>query len=322
MKAIRISQNGGPEVLTLEDVSLPEPKEGEARVRVEAVGVNFIEIYFRQGLYKTALPFTPGGECAGTVSAVGPGVSALKPGDRVATVNAAGSYAEETVVKADRLVPLPPGVTARQGAAAMLQGMTAHYLTTSTYTLKPGDVCVIHAAAGGVGLLLCQMAKKLGARVIGTASTAEKTALAKAAGADRVVLYTTEDFVAAAREFTGGRGVNVIYDSVGKTTFEKGFDALAPRGMMALFGQASGPVAPLDPQLLNQKGSVCLARPSLFHYIASREELLQRAGDVLGWVKDGSLMLRMEHDFPLAKAADAHRALEGRKTTGKVLLIP
>ncbi len=322
MKAIRIHQHGGPEVLTLEEIPLSEPKEGEARVRVEAVGVNFIEIYFRLGLYKTALPFTPGSECAGTVTAVGPGVTGVRPGDRVATVNAAGAYAEETVVKADRLVPLPSGVTARQGAAAMLQGMTAHYLTTSTYPLKPGDVCVVHAAAGGVGLLLCQMAKKLGARVIGTVSTPEKAALAKVASADRTVLYTTEDFVAAAKEFTGGRGVNVIYDSVGKTTFEKGFDALAPRGMMALFGQASGPVGTLDPQLLNQKGSLFLTRPTLAHYVESREELLRRAGDVLGWVKDGSLKLRMEHDFPLARAAEAHRALEGRKTTGKVLLIP
>ena len=322
MKAIRVHENGGPEVLRLEDVPVPQPKEGEALVAVEATGVNFIEIYFRLGLYKTALPFTPGGECAGTVTAVGPGVTAVKPGDRVATVNATGTYAQFAIVPAARLVRLPDGVSARQGAAAMLQGMTAHYLTTSTYPLKPGDVCVVHAAAGGVGLLLCQMAKKRGARVIGTVSTPEKAALAKSAGADRVVLYTTEDFVAAAKEFTAGRGVNVIYDSVGKSTFEKGFDALALRGMMALFGQASGPVGTLDPQLLNQKGSVFLTRPSLFHYIANREELLQRAGDVLGWVKDGSLKLRMEHDFPLEKAGDAHRALEGRKTTGKVLLIP
>ncbi len=230
--------------------------------------------------------------------------------------------AELTIVPAARLVRLPEGVTAKQGAAAMLQGMTAHYLTTSTYPVKPGDVCLIHAAAGGVGLLLCQMAKRRGARVIGTVSTPEKAALAKAAGADRAVLYTTEDFVAAARDFTNGRGVNVIYDAVGKTTFEKGFDALALRGMMVLYGQASGPVGPFDPQLLNQKGSVFLARPSLFHYIATREELLQRAGEVLGWVRDGSLKLHVGAEFPLAKAADAHRALEARQTTGKVLLIP
>jgi len=322
MRAIRVHALGAADALTAEDVSLPEPKDGEARVRVEAAGVNFIEVYQRLGLYKVPLPFTPGSECAGTVTAVGPGVASVRPGDRVATVNAAGAYAEEAVVKADRLVPLPGGVTGRQGAAALLQGMTAHYLATSTYPLKPRDTCLVHAAAGGVGLLLCQIAKRRGARVIGTASTPEKRALAKAAGADVVVDYTTEDFVAAAREFTGGRGVDVVYDSVGKATFEKGFDALAPRGLMALFGQSSGPVGPVDPQVLNQKGSLFLTRPSLFLYVASREELLARAGDVFGWVEDGSLRLRMEHDFPLAKAADAHRALEGRKTTGKVLLIP
>ncbi len=322
MKAIRISVNGGPEVLRTEEIPVPQPKEGEALVANEAVGVNFIEIYVRLGWYKAALPLTPGGECAGTVEAVGPGVTVVKPGDRVATFNAAGAYAEFAVVPASRLVRLPEGVTARQGAAAILQGMTAHYLTTSTYPLKAGDVCVVHAAAGGVGLLLCQMAKRRGARVIGTVSTPEKARLAKEAGADKTVLYGSEDFAQAAKEFTGGRGVNVIYDSVGKTTFEKGLDALALRGMMALYGQASGPVGLFDPQLLNQKGSLFLTRPTLFHYTATREELLERAGDVLGWVKDGSLKLRMEHEFPLAKAADAHRALEGRKTTGKVLLIP
>ncbi len=322
MRSIRVHALGGAEVLLPEDVPLPEPKEGEARVRVEAAGVNFIEIYQRLGLYKAPLPFTPGGECAGTVTAVGPGVTSVAPGDCVATVNASGAYAEEAIVKADRLVPMPAGVTARQGAAALLQGMTAHYLATTTYPLKPGDTCLVHAAAGGVGLLLCQLAKMRGARVLGTASTPEKAALAKAAGAEHVVDYTKEDFAAAAREFTAGRGVNVVYDSVGKATFEKGFDALAPRGMMALFGQSSGPAGPFDPQVLNQKGSLFLTRPSLFLYIASRDELLARAGDVLAWVKDGSLKLRMAHDFPLAKASDAHRALEGRKTTGKVLLIP
>lgn len=322
MKAIRVHENGGPEVLRVEDVPVPQPKEGEALVAVEATGVNFIEIYQRLGWYKAALPFTPGGECAGTVTAVGPGVTAVKPGERVATVNAAGTYAELAVVPAARLVRLPEGVSAKQGAAAMLQGMTAHYLTTSTYPLKSGDVCIVHAAAGGVGLLLCQMAKRRGALVLGTVSTPEKAALAKAAGADRTVLYKTEDFVAAAKEFTVGRGVNVIYDSVGKTTFEKGFDALALRGMMALYGQASGPVGPFDPQLLNQKGSIFLTRPTLFHYVATREELLERAEAVLGWVKDGSLKLHIGLELPLAKAADAHRALEARQTTGKVLLIP
>ncbi len=322
MKAIRVHENGGPEVLNYETIPAPRPQEGEALVAIEAIGLNFIEVYVRLGLYKSALPFTPGGECAGTVTAVGEGVTGVKRGDLVATVNASGTYAEETLVKTDRLVPLPHGVTARQGAAAMLQGMTAHYLTTSTYPVKPGDVCLVHAAAGGVGLLLCQMAKRRGARVIGTVSTPEKAALAKEAGADHTVLYTTEDFVAAAKDFTHGRGVNVIYDSVGKTTFEKGLDALALRGMMALYGQASGPVGPFDPQVLNQKGSVFLTRPSLFHYIATREELLARAGDVLGWVKEGSLKLRIGAEFPLAKAEAAHRALEGRQTTGKVLLIP
>ncbi len=322
MRAIRVHALGAPDVLTPDEVPLPEPKEGEVRVRVEAVGVNFIEVYQRVGLYKAPLPFTPGGECAGTVTAVGPGVTSVALGDRVATINAKGSYAEEAIVDADRLVPLPAGVTARQGAAALLQGMTAHYLATSTWPLKPGETCLVHAAAGGVGLLLCQVAKRLGARVVGTASTAEKRALATAAGANLVVDYTKDDFVAAAREFTGGRGVNVVYDSVGRSTFERGLDALAPRGLMALFGQSSGPVAPIDPQVLNQKGSLFLTRPSLFLYVAGREELLARAGDVLAWVKDGSLRLRMEHDFPLARAADAHRALEGRTTAGKVLLVP
>ena len=322
MKAIRVHAHGGAEVLALENVPLPEPREGEARIRIEAAGLNFIEIYYRLGLYKTAVPFTPGGEGAGTVTAVGPGVTAVRPGDRVATVNGAGTYAEEAIVPAERLVPLPDGVTARQGAAAMLQGITAHYLTASTWPVKPGDTCLVHAAAGGVGLLLCQLAKRRGARVVGTVSTPAKAALARAVGADLVVDYAREDFVAAVKAFTNGRGVNVVYDSVGKTTFERGFDALAPRGMMVLFGQASGPVGLLDPQLLNQKGSVFLTRPTIFHHIASRDELLLRAGEVLGWVKDGSLRLRMEHEFPLALAADAHRALEGRKTTGKVLLIP
>jgi NADPH2:quinone reductase len=322
MKAIRIHENGGPEVLKLEEAPAPPPKEGEALVAVEAIGVNFIEIYVRLGWYPSALPVIPGGECAGTVTAVGEGVTSVKPGDRVATVNAAGAYAGETVVKADRLVPLPAGVTARQGAAAMLQGMTAHYLTTSTRPLKPGDVCLVHAAAGGVGLLLCQMAKARGARVIGTVGSPAKVPLAKAAGADMVVLYSSEDFVAAAKTFTDGRGVDVVYDSVGKATFEKGLDALALRGMMALYGQASGAVEPFDPQLLNRKGSLFLTRPSLFHYIASREELLRRAGEVLASVRDGSLHLRIGAEFPLAKAGDAHRALEGRQTTGKVLLIP
>ncbi len=323
MKAIRVHASGGPEALRFEDVPDPTPKAGEALVRVEAAGVNFIEVYFRTGVYKSAgHPFTPGGEAAGIVEAVGPGVTDVKPGDRVTTVNAQGAYAEKTLVAAARLVRIPDGVTARQAAAAMLQGMTAHYLATSTRPLGPGDSCLVHAAAGGVGLLLCAIAKRRGARVIGTASTPEKAALARKAGADEVILYTQADFVAETKRLTDGKGVQAVFDSVGKTTFEKGLDALALRGTMALFGQSSGPAGPIDPQVLNQKGSVFLTRPSLFHYVASREELLARAGDVLAWVKDGSLEVRVDRELPLADAAAAHRALEGRQTAGKILLIP
>ena len=323
MKAIRVSSPGGPEVLLLENIADASPKDGEVLVRVEAIGLNFIEVYFRVGLYKPAgYPFTPGGEVAGVVEAVGPGVTSVKPGDRVATVNAQGAYAEKTLVAASRLVPIPEGVSTRQAAAVMLQGMTAHYLATSTRPLGPGDTCLVHAAAGGVGLLLCRIAKKRGARVIGTVSTEAKAALARGAGADEVILYTKNDFVAETRRLTDGKGVQAVYDSVGKTTFEKGLDVLAPRGTMALFGQSSGPAGPIDPQVLNAKGSVFLTRPSLFHYVASREELLARAGDVLSWVKDGSLPLRVDREVPLADAAAAHRALEARETSGKVLILP
>ena len=323
MKAIRIHAPGGPEALRLEEIVDPSPKAGEALVRVEAIGVNFIEVYFRVGLYKAGgFPFTPGGEVAGVVESVGPGVTGLKPGDRVATVNAQGAYAEKALVPESRLVGIPDGVSTRQAAAVMLQGMTAHYLATSTYPLKRGDTCLVHAAAGGVGLLLCRIAKNRGARVIGTVSTEEKAARAREAGADDVIFYTRSDFVAETKRLTGGKGVQAVYDSVGKTTFEKGLDVLAPRGTMALFGQSSGPAGPLDPQILNQKGSIFLTRPSLFHYVASREELLARAGDVLAWVKDGSLPLRIDRTFPLAEAAAAHRALEARETSGKVLLLP
>ncbi len=323
MKAIRIHAPGGPEALRYEDVPDPAPKAGEAVVRVEAAGVNFIEVYFRTGLYKPAgHPFTPGGEAAGVVEAVGPGVSGVKVGDRVATVNAQGAYAGRTVVAAARLVRVPDGVTARQAAAVMLQGMTAHYLATSTRPLAPGDTCLVHAAAGGAGLLLCAIATKRGARVIGTASTPAKAELARKAGADDVILYTERDFAVETKRLTDGKGVQVVYDSVGKTTFEKGLDVLAPRGMMVLFGQSSGPAPAIDPQILNAKGSIFLTRPSLFAYIASREELLARAGDVLGWVKDGTLPLRVDRELPLADAAAAHRALEARETAGKILLIP
>ena len=323
MKAIRVHAPGGPEALRYEDVPDPTPKAGEALVRIGAVGVNFIEVYFRTGVYKpAAYPFTPGSEAAGVVEVVGPGVTEVAPGDRVATVNAQGAYAECALVAAARLVRVPDGVTTRQAAAAMLQGMTAHYLATSTRPLGPGDTCLVHAAAGGVGLLLCAIAKKRGARVIGTVSTREKAALARAAGADEVILYTEQDFVAETKRLTGGKGVAAVFDSVGKTTFEKGLDVLVPRGTMALFGQSSGAAPAIDPQILNAKGSIFLTRPSLFAYVASRDELLARAADVLGWVQDGSLPLRIDRELPLADAAAAHRALEGRGTAGKILLIP
>lgn len=323
MKAIRVHQLGGPEVLKLEAIPDPQPGPGEAVVRVEAAGVNFIDVYHRTGLYKVAsLPFTLGQEGAGTVESVGTGVEEVAAGDRVAWTIVQGAYAEKALVPVAKLVPLPKGVSARQGAAAMLQGMTAHYLACSTYPLKAGDTCLVHAAAGGVGLLLCQIARLRGARVLGTTSSEEKAALAREAGADEVILYTEKDFAVEVKRLTGGKGVEVIYDSVGKTTFEKGLDCLVPRGMMVTFGQSSGKIPPFDPAILNVKGSLFLTRPSLGHYIATREELLARAGDVLGWIRDGKLQLRTEHDFPLAEAADAQRALEGRKTTGKVLLIP
>jgi len=323
LKAIRIHSLGGPEVLTWEDAPDPQPGEGQALVRVEAAGVNYIDVYFRMGLYKgPELPYVPGQEAAGTVVAVGPGVTEVKEGDRVAYTGLHGSYAELAAVPAARLVKLPEGVTARQGTAAMLQGMTAHYLATSTYPLKPGDACIVHAAAGGVGQLLCQIAKLRGAQVFGTTSSEEKARIAREAGADEVIRYTEQDFAAEARRLTDGRGVQVVYDGVGKATFEKGLDALALRGTMALFGQASGPVGPIDPQILNSKGSLFLTRPSLFHYMATREELMARAGDVLGWIAGGKLRLSIGLELPMAEAAEAHRALEGRRTTGKVLLIP
>jgi NADPH2:quinone reductase len=291
-------------------------------VRIEAAGVNFIDVYFRTGQYKAEPPFTLGMEAAGTVIEVGEGVSDVKPGNRVAYTSVPGAYAEQAVVPAAKLVLLQEGLSARQGAAMMLQGMTAHYLACSTYPLRPGDSCLVHAAAGGVGLLLCQIAKLRGARVIGTVSTEDKARLAREAGADEIILYTEKDFEEETRRLTGGRGVQVVYDSVGRTTFEGGLRCLAPRGMMVLYGQSSGPVAPLDPQVLAQRGSLFLTRPTLFTYTASTEELMERAGDVARWVVEGKLHLRIGAEFPLAQAAEAHRALEGRRTTGKVLLIP
>ena len=322
MKAVRVHTPGGPDALTYEDVPEPVAKAGEAIVKVDAAGLNYIDVYVRTGLYKQEPPFTVGFEAGGAVTAVGPTVSEVKVGDRVAYTGVLGAYAQYAAVPAARLVKLPDGVTTKQGAAALLQGMTAHYLACSTYPLKKGDTCVIHAAAGGVGLLLCQIARTRGARVIATVSTEEKAKLARAAGADDVILYTQQDFEAEVKRLTGGKGVQVIYDGVGKTTFDKGLSCLAPRGMMVLFGQSSGPVPSFDPSILNAKGSLFLTRPSLFHYTATREELVQRAGAVLGWIRDGKLRLRMETEFALKDAAEAHRALESRKTTGKVLLIP
>ncbi|HVH68225.1 MAG TPA: quinone oxidoreductase [Gemmatimonadales bacterium] len=322
MKAIRIHAPGGPEALRHEDVDRPQPASGQVLVKIEAAGLNYIDVYHRTGRYKVPIPFTPGQEAAGVVAAVGSGVTSPKIGDRVASIDILGAYAEYAVVRADRVVALPDGVSTRQGAALMVQGLTAHYLVTSTYPLKAGDACLVHAAAGGVGLLLCQMAKIRGARVLGTVSTPEKAALARAAGADEVILYTEQDFEAEVKRLTNGAGLPVIYDSVGRTTFEKGLNCLARRGMMVLYGQSSGPVGPFDPQLLNQKGSLFLTRPTIGHYTATSAELQSRVKEVLGWVGSGALKLRIERELPLASAAEAHRLLEGRKTTGKVLLIP
>ena len=322
MRAIRVHAPGGAEVLRIEEVADPIPGPGEALVRMDAVGVNFIEVYQRVGLYPVPRPFTPGGEGAGTVVGVGQGVTAVRAGDRVASHELRGAYAELAIAPAERLIVLPDAIDARTGAAAMLQGMTAHYLATSTYPLGRGDWCLVHAAAGGVGLLLCQLAAQRGARVIGTVSTAAKEALAREAGAHEVIRYTEQNFVDEVRRMTEGRGVQVVYDSVGKTTFEGSLDSLARRGMLVLFGQSSGPVPPMDPQLLNRKGSLYLTRPSLGAYVATRDELVSRASDVLGWIGKGSLKIRIDRSYPLAQAADAHRALESRATSGKVLVIP
>ena len=320
MKSIRVSRTGGPEVLQVEEIDDPRPGPGEVLVAVEAVGVNFIEIYQRSGGYPMQLPFTPGSEAAGTVRSVGAGVTTLAPGDRVASTNFRGAYAELAIVPAERATRIPDGVTTRQAAAVMLQGMTAHYLSHATHPLRRGETCLIHAAAGGVGLLLVQMAKRIGATVIGTAGSAAKLALARRAGADHAIDYGTEDWVAEVRRITNDAGVAVVYDSVGKTTFDQSLDCLARRGMLVLFGQSSGAVPAFDPQILNRKGSLFLTRPTLGDYIATRAELESRAGAVLGWVADGSLDVRIGAEFPLARAADAHAALAGRQTTGKVLL--
>jgi NADPH:quinone reductase len=322
MKAIQVKQPGGPEAMELVDLSVPQPKANEAVVKLSASGVNFIDVYVREGRYKVLPPFILGQEGAGVVNAVGTDVTSVKNGDRVAWTSILGSYAEYAAVPADRLVPIPDGVTDQQAAAAMLQGMTAHYLSHDTYALKRGETALVHAAAGGVGLLLVQMAHEIGARVIATVSTDEKAQLAREAGADEIILYTQSDFEAETKRLTGGKGVDVVYDSVGKKTFEKGLNVLRPHGMMALFGGSSGAVPPLDLMVLAQKGSLYVTRPTLVAYIATREELLARAGAVLGMIASGKLKLRIEHIYPLAEAQRAHRDLEGRKTTGKLLLIP
>jgi NADPH:quinone reductase len=322
MKAIQVKEIGGPEKMELVDLPRPVPVAGQALVKIAASGVNFIDVYFRTGLYKADLPATLGSEAAGAVESVGPGVADFAPGDRVAYAMARGSYAQYAVVPAAQLVKVPAGVDLQTAAAAMLQGMTAHYLTHSTFPLKSGDTCLVHAAAGGVGLLLVQMARRIGARVFGTVSTEAKAQLAKQAGADEVIFYTQQDFEAEVKRLTASRGVDVVYDSVGATTFAKGLNCLRPRGMMALFGQSGGPVPPFDPSLLNAKGSLFLTRPSLAHYCLTRDELLWRAGDVLGWVASGELKVRVDRAYSLAEAAQAHRDLEGRHTAGKLLLIP
>jgi NADPH2:quinone reductase len=322
MKAIQVTQFGGPEMMKYVDLPTPEPNPYEALVKITAVGVNFIDVYNREGRYKVSLPFIPGQEAAGTVTAVGKDVTTVKPGDRVAYASVLGSYAEHAVVSADRLVKVPNSVTDQQAAAAMLQGMTAHYLSHDTFPLKKGDTALIHAAAGGVGLLLVQMAHQIGARVIGTVSTNDKATLARQAGADEIIFYTKTDFEAEAKRLTGGKGVDVVYDSVGKTTFDKGLNVLRPRGMMVLFGGSSGPVPPLDPLVLTQKGSLFLTRPSLGHYIITHEELQSRASAVFAMIGSGKLKLHIGHTYPLSEAHQAHRDLEGRKTTGKIILTP
>jgi len=322
MHAIRIKAPGGPDVLTYEEFPTPAPGPADALVRLEAIGVNFVDIYQREGVYKMTHPFTAGSEGAGVVEAVGAQVTDFRVGDRVAYTGILGAYATYAVVPAARLVKLPAGVDSRTAAGLMLQGMTAHYLTHTTYPLKAGDTALIHAAAGGVGLLLVQMAKMRGARLIGTVSTEEKATLAREAGADDVILYTQVDFEAEVKRLTGNRGVQVAYDSVGKTTYEKSMNSLAPRGYLVLFGNSSGVVPPIDPLTLMAKGSLFMTRPTMGHYIATREELLARATDLLGWVGSGRLKVRIGRTFPLAEAAEAHRYLASRQSTGKVLLIP
>ena len=321
MHAIQVKQHGGREVLEYVEIETPKPKDGEALVRLESIGINFIDVYHRTGLYKLPLPLIPGSEGAGVVEEVGPGVKLVKKGDRVAYAMARGAYAEYAVVAAEMLVPIPEDVDFKTAAAAMLQGMTAHYLAVSTYPLDRGNSALVHAGAGGVGGLLIQIAKMRGARVLTTVSTAEKGRIAKEAGADEIINYKDQDFEAEVMRLTGGKGVNVVYDSVGKTTFDQSLNCVARRGLLALFGQSSGPVPPFDPQRLAKNGTY-ITRPSLGHYTADRQELLWRAGEVFGWIRTGKLRIRIDREFPLREAAEAHRVLEERKTIGKVLLKP
>lgn len=322
MKAIRVHQYGGAEVLRYEEVPPPEPGPGQARVKIEAIGVNFIDIYQRTGLYPLKTPFTLGMEGAGVVDEVGPNVSEVKVGDRVAYAMEVGSYTEYAVVPEWRLASVPPGIDMRSAAAVMLQGMTAHYLTRSTYPLKKGERALVHAAAGGVGLLLVQVAKRLGATVFGTVSSEEKARLAREAGADDVILYTQSDFAAEIKRLTNGAGVHVVYDSVGRSTFEKSLDCLRPRGYLVLFGQSSGPVPPFNLGTLATKGSLFVTRPTLVHYATNHDEVRDRANDLFKWIANGELKLRIDKTLPLAQAGEAQRLLEERKTTGKVLLLP
>lgn len=322
MKAVRLTEYGGPEQMSYEEVAMPEVGAGDALIKIEAAGINYIDTYQRSGLYQIPLPAILGLEAAGVIEEVGAEVSRFSPGDRVAYTGAIGAYAEYAAVPEDKLVSLPDAVSFNEGAAAMLQGCTAHYLSQTTYPIKAGDSCLIHAAAGGVGLLLIQMAKLAGAFVIGTVSTEEKAALARAAGADEVILYTETDFEAEVKRITEGKGVNVAYDSVGKTTFEKSINCLQRLGYMVLYGNASGPVTEFNPATLGPKGSLFLTRPVLFDYIANRAALDWRSGEVFEWIRDGKIKLRLEHFFALADVQAAHRSLEGRQTTGKVILTP
>lgn len=323
MRAIRVNEHGGPEKLVVEATPVPEPQAGQVLVKVAAAGVNFIDIYQRIGLYPVPTPFTPGQEGAGVVEKTGAGVDHVRQGDRVTWYSATpAAYAEYAVLPASVLLPVPAGMDMKLAAASMLQGMTAHYLTHSTYPVKPGDICLVHAAAGGTGMLITQMAKMAGAQVIGTTSTQEKAAQARRAGADEVILYTEEDFEARARQLTDGRGVDVVYDSVGKSTWEKSLNCLRPRGMMVTFGNASGPVEPIQPLLLSQKGSIFLTRPKLADYVAAEDELRWRAGDILTWAASGKLKITIDREYPLDDAGQAHTDLASRKTSGKLLLIP